>query len=85
MRLENWSVGSNASSYTAPELVSLRLHGNVYGHPRFDEGEEVTTSAIDKIDGDVVVTRSGSRYELGEVDPEYEKIYPDAKAKLLAN
>lgn len=85
MRLEKWSVVSSATGYTAPELVTLQLHGNVYGHQRFPQGKEVTTSAIDKIDGNTVVTRSGSRYELGEIDLEYEKLYPDAKAKLLAN
>jgi len=29
------------------------------------------------------LTRSGSRYELGDIDPEYEKIYPNARKRLL--
>ena len=78
-RLENWSVGSqNLTPYTAPELSQPRLMGEVYGHPNFDNGERITTSPIEKINGWVITTLSGSVYELGGVSREYEEWYTQA-------
>ena len=31
-----------------------------------------------------VVTKSGSEYELGDANPNYEAAYPNAKERLLA-
>lgn len=84
-RLERWSVFDDADPYRAPEDQAKRLQGYVYGNPRFEEGEHVYTTAIVGIAGGLMVTRSGSRYELGEVDPAYEKLYPNAKERLLAS
>lgn len=84
MKLENWSKGAVPSSpFQAPELWVPRLAGNVYGHPNFEDGTAVTTSRIvGKRDGKVI-TGSGSEYELGEVDAEYENLYPDAFNRLM--
>jgi len=59
IRIENW--------YPPFGLVEA-LTGDVYGHPRFPEGHFVRTSKIVgfEIDGSVVLTKSGSRYILGE-------------------
>jgi hypothetical protein len=83
IRLDNWSVVNDGDPYKAPEQQESRLHGNAFGHPRFDDGKTITTSAILTKDGDLILTRSGSRYELGDIDPEYEKIYPNARKRLI--
>lgn len=71
MRLENWSVVSTPiSPYEAPELARMLIHGEVYGNPRFIDGEPVTTSSVQKIEGNRVFTRN-SVYELGTPAPAY--------------
>ena len=69
-KLEQWSV-SISNPYLPPEAQSSHLSGKVYGHPRFDDGYEITTSAIVKTEKRVVTTKTGSMYELGEPDPQY--------------
>lgn len=84
MILKNWSVvNPNPDPYKAPELQKGCLHGEVYGHPRFEDGHRITTSSIVGLDGDYILTYSGSEYELGDVDSEYEKIYPDVRERLF--
>ena len=84
--LKNWCVGGD--NWMAPECRTYRLHGNVYGHSRFDDGSPVTTSRIvaikDKGDHKEVSTGSGSVYMLykDDVDPDYEKEYPNAYERL---
>lgn len=87
MKLENWSIGYYSHEATlAPELRRAALQGKVYGHPRFVDGENITTTAIKElIDEDKIKTTSGSIYELGKVDPQYEKEYPDARNRLIAS
>lgn len=83
MRLEHWSIvfyGDNP--YMPPENAPKALHGNVYGHPNHDDGREVTTSPITRIDDGKVHTSSGSVYELGDVDPDYELEFPNAIERL---
>jgi len=71
-RLKNWSVvfGSN-------------LHGIVFGHPKFENGTEITTSKIVGTREGLILTYSGSEYQLEDVDPEYEKAFPNARQRLL--
>lgn len=84
-RLESWSVtGGNYHPYTAPELRTLHLQGMVYGHPMFDDGHPVLTTPIVGVDDDRVVTKSGSVYELGEVDAMYEDQFPNARERLFS-
>jgi hypothetical protein len=72
MLLENWSVSSApVGPYDAPEMAYHQLSGNVFGHPRFDEGKRIRTSDIKSVNGREVVTRSGSVYTLGEPHVEY--------------
>lgn len=41
-----------------PFTGNLCLHGRVYGHPRFTDGDEIYTSAICSVQGDLVETRN---------------------------
>ena len=87
MRIENWSVVNVLpSEYSAPETGQPSLYGQVFGHPEFLDGTFVTTSRITgKNHVDEILTRSGSVYSLGKVNPMYEEKYPDAKNRLLNN
>lgn len=81
IKIDNWAVLSNATPYTAPELISFFLHGKVKNHPKFTDDEFVRTSSIVDVDGNIVTTQSGSKYELGTVDLKYleyiKKRHPD--------
>ena len=83
IKIENWAIVSPQDPYTAPELLRFSLKGEVYGHPRFSDGFEVTTSYIIGSDGETITTKSGSKYELGKVKDEYEKLYPNARSRLF--
>ncbi len=87
MRIENWAVVAPiVDPFAAPETQPLSLQGQVFGHPRFDDGQYITTSSIDKKnDKDEVITVSGSVYKLGRVDPSYEERFPDARKRLLGS
>lgn len=88
VRIENWSITSGDSDpYKAPEQISAKLYGAVYGHPNpyiFD-GEVVTTSRINSVNGRIVQTNN-NEYELGTADPNYviwyKENYPDGKCDL---
>lgn len=75
MKLENWELFSDCGAYTAPEEWHYHLSGNVYGHPSFEDGLLVTTSRIvgTDVDRKVVLTKSGSEYELGDISAEYQE------------
>ena len=81
-RLENWSI-TGRDPYLAPELQEACLYGTVYGHLRLKDGNTVVTSSIVKSEGEIIITHSGSQYELGKVDPEYEKEFPNARERLF--
>lgn len=88
MKLKNWSIRQNNDPYSAPELRETILVGDVYGHEnqkRFYDGKCIQTSCIVNFNDGVVETNSGSLYELGEVDPEYEKMFPDALKRMGIN
>lgn len=71
VRIENWKVVSRGDGFTPPEMHSPVLSGQVYEHPHFEDGSNVTSSRILKVDGRTVTTYSGRVYTLGEPDPEY--------------
>jgi hypothetical protein len=84
MRLEHWSVVlRDVNPYQPPEHQKVYLHGKVYGHHNFADGEWVTTSCITGHFKGRVLTQN-SIYDLEEVDPEYEKLYPQARERLFA-
>lgn len=76
MRIENWSfILTGDDVYTPPERRQRHLKGQVYGHPKFTDGDTIYTSAVATVDmvHHVVTTLSGSVYELGAINPDYEK------------
>ena len=73
IKITNWSVAGENSPYLAPELIQIRLNGEVYNHPKFKDGSEITTSIIKKADGLKITTQSGSKYLLDKIDPKYKK------------
>jgi hypothetical protein len=81
-RLENWGVVYRGpiDPYMAPECVDVGLCGRIYNHPKHQDGNFVTISRTVSYDPDTrtIETYSGSLYQLGEVDPEYLKLYPDS-------
>ena len=90
LRLEQWMViaPNDLDRYSAPEMIVPHLAGLVYGHPRsgeyFQDGTFIHTSPIvGKNKEDMVITKSGHAYALGEVDPAYEQRFHDAKDRLL--
>ena len=84
MKLENWGMVSIPSHpLQAPEFGIMCLSGEVYGSPKFKDGTNVTTSEIVGKDGELIVTQSGSKYELGQPHPTYEEKYPNARERLL--
>ncbi len=89
MRIDNWSVTAKGifDPYQPPEVKSHRLFGIVLDHPKHPGVKHITTSpiiAVNPVQG-TVLTHSGSLYELGTVDPDYEAAYPNARNRLLGN
>lgn len=88
MKIENWSVCTpNPDPYKPPEMQQISLQGRVYGHPRpsLKDGDHIVTSTITGVTCDGHIKTLNSEYELGEIDPAYEKEFPDAKAKLITS
>lgn len=84
MKVEHWSLRSRPMGrIEPPEMPGVCLHGQVIGHPYHIDGKEVLTTAVLNFGLDTVITKSGSEYELGEVDPAYEKLFPGAEQRLL--
>lgn len=89
MILKNWGLIQNNPSWMAPELRKIRIHGNVYGNPRFTNSTPVDTSSIEKfeINGREIkaITRSGSMYLLRAeyVSPVVEQRYPNYYDRLV--
>lgn len=74
-RLENWFVRQvlDSDGYKAPEQCPPCLAGEVYEHPKHEDGKLIKTSVI--VDSDresnTITTKSGNVYTLGKVDPSY--------------
>jgi hypothetical protein len=65
----------------------FKMTGYVYGHfnPKFNDGAGIVISnpiAFDRINR-IIVTRSGTRYKLGKINPEYADRYADAENRLF--
>lgn len=71
VRIVSWRlVHSEAGPFTAPELRTSHLRGQVFGHPRKPDGLLVTTSAIVSVEGRLVQT-TNNLYELFEPSSDY--------------
>jgi len=82
--INNWSFKAPTSPYLPPEMRAQVLVGDVAR----DDGtiREVVTSRVVGVESpDVVVTFSGSKYQLGIVDPAYEALYPGAKERIMVS
>lgn len=75
-KLENWAIIYNDSPYVAPELRSQSLYGDC------GIDKHVKTSRVLGKSGNCVVTQN-SLYILGEPDPNYEAVYPNAKQRVF--
>lgn len=79
--LENWSVQAGLrDGYTAPEAIYQYLVGDSSSH----DWKTVITSPIVRYQGRFVWTRSGTCYQLGEIDPDYARFlasvgYPEGR------
>jgi hypothetical protein len=84
--LKNWSV-IVVNPFQPPEIQRHCLNGNVYGHPRFKDGETVTTSPIQGIidyGTHKVVSTVNSKYKVNkdDINPEYEAKFSGAYDRL---
>jgi len=78
MKIEMWAL---VFSEKSPGM--LYIEGEVHGHPKQPDGKEVVTSSIIGRHGELIVTTSGNEYELGVVNPVYERMFPNAKQRLF--
>lgn len=79
IRLENWAI-TPMDNYSPPE-AGMRLQGNVYGSPNFNDGDKIATSRVVAINKEErsMTTVHDSIYYLGKMDPEYLNMYPNAE------
>ena len=74
--MENWSIVAGSSEeqspYLAPELIRPHLHGEVYGHPNFKEGERIMTAPITICEG-LVAETPNTLYYLGLISYDFAK------------
>ena len=85
MKLQNWSLRSRPwGLLQSPEEQGSCLFGLVVDHPLHQGEKEVITSTVVGRRADCIVTRSGSEYELANPDLVYERLYPEARYRLLA-
>lgn len=71
--LENWAVIKDGDWFKAPELITNRLCGEVYGHKDFLDGSFITTSSLVSMDikNKTAITHSETVYNLGTPKSDY--------------
>jgi len=73
--MNNWAIVSMPLSiYKAPECYMMRLQGDITEHhtiPINKPLHKVFTSPIVEVDGTLITTQSGTKYRLGNIDPDY--------------
>ena len=76
LRLTNWcvTVAEPFNAYLPPEAIVIQLKGNVYGHPKHEDGKYIRTSPI-RGQGEKPneVLTEHNTYVLEDVDPSYLK------------
>lgn len=74
-KLENWSITTNNDNpFLAPELRSIRIHGEVYQHENFTDGTKVTTSSVQELDLECNQAQTrNTLYTLGNPSEDYLK------------
>jgi len=80
MRIENWSIMIHDSwnqEYQTPELFKSSWLGKIYDHPDHEDGECIITSSIKGFERNCILTASGSKFEIGKINPRYLDKYPN--------
>lgn len=73
-RLENWSlIFTTQNFYLAPEVRSKSIHGEIYDHSYFKNGDKIKTSPITSAKGNKIITQTGTLYTLGTPSKKYIK------------
>lgn len=70
-RLEGWFLTPSRS-----------VEGLVYDHPAHTDGSVITTSKVVLAEGRLIKTLSGSTYQLGEPNHDYEQFRVDSKRPI---
>jgi hypothetical protein len=84
IRIEDWTIDCRpAGPQMTEEVRALHLKGRVLNHPRYPLGGIITTSSIAGRRGHLVITHSGSIYELGRACPEHEAQFQNPVKQLL--
>ena len=79
MRIENWMLVRKTKKNVImilPEQFEpgeYKIVGGIHGMKGVEDGTDIVTSLVNQFDGEVIVTRSGSVYELGKKDKTYQK------------
>ena len=88
--LRDWSFVHIPFLWYAPfdNDAGIRLCGNVYGHPKHDDGVTVVTSRVKNIspmDGYVAIQTENSLYRISKetVSKQYEQAFPDVYEKII--
>ena len=89
--IKNWGIVNSSGideMYRAPECRSSYLYGEVYGHPKFEDGMKIATSAIKRFihEQDVIIVETkNSKYIIEEknIDKNYEKAFGNVWKKLI--
>ena len=87
MKLENWAfVGANAEyGLICPDItndIPFKVWGKVYGSDQFPDGTLISTSIITQYTDNIVTTKSGNIYELGEMNSDYFSFIQAVKKNL---
>jgi hypothetical protein len=88
--VKDWAfIGVISNSFIAPELISSRLCGKVYGSEKFPDGTNVAPSSIQRMfeeQGVIIVETRNSKYIIreNEVSKEYEEKMGNVWQKLIA-
>lgn len=66
VRIEGWATVPSGTAYQAPELAGgVCIGGRCYGHPKFEDGEQIKTSEVVAVNGRLITVASGKVYRLG--------------------
>lgn len=83
IKLKDWQVVIGNDPHKTPEEQKPSLKGRCFDHPMYVNNSIITTSHIIGKQNGLVITVSGSAYELGNPERDYEKLLPKAKDQLM--
>ncbi len=74
-KLDGWAVVPSTSRQ-GRAAGAVALTGRVYGYPdqqRHPDGKRIVTTRVVDFRGRIVVTKSGTQYRLGRIEPDYRR------------